>query len=247
MAYIERDEGTYAAGGPEVLTAQEALKLLYLTYRTVRARGQRLGFARVQFVAANAGDGTSTVARDFALTAALRARDRVLLLDLAEPPNDQLRHLTQRGIVEGPAAIPAVELGLPVEAPGGGAGTAGNGTVAHAWLKFHRVRASTLYVSERQDVAGGSDEPPGMAQFWDKMRAEFELVVVDSPALSHSFDPVMIANQMDATILVVNAESTRAPVARNLRDRLTEVGGPVIGCVLNRRRYHIPGFLYRRL
>jgi Mrp family chromosome partitioning ATPase len=57
----------------------------------------------------------------------------------------------------------------------------------------------------------------------------------------------MIANQMDATILVVNAESTRAPVARNLRDRLTEVGGPVIGCVLNRRRYHIPGFLYRRL
>jgi Mrp family chromosome partitioning ATPase len=86
-----------------------------------------------------------------------------------------------------------------------------------------------------------------MAQFWDKMRAEFELVVVDSPALSHSFDPVMIANQMDATILVVNAESTRAPVARNLRDRLTEVGGPVIGCVLNRRRYHIPGFLYRRL
>ena len=72
-------------------------------------------------------------------------------------------------------------------------------------------------------------------------------MVVDSPALSDWFDPVMIANQMDAVVLVINAESTRAPVARNLRDRLMEVGGPVIGSVLNRRRYHIPRFLYRRL
>jgi Mrp family chromosome partitioning ATPase len=248
MAYIEQSEAPHAAGGPEILTAQEALKLLYLTYRTVRARGRRLGFARVQFVAANAGDGTSTVARDFALVAALRARDRVLLLDLAMPPNDQLRHLGQRGLVEGPAAMPAVELGLPVEAPHEAPGGAsGGGAVVHTWLKFHRVRASTLYVSERQEAAGGGEEPPGMAQFWEKMRAEFELVVVDSPALSHSFDPVMVANQMDAVVLIVNAESTRAPVARNLRDRLMEVGGPVIGCVLNRRRYHIPGFLYRRL
>ncbi|MGQ0677439.1 MAG: hypothetical protein ACT4N4_15320 [Rhodospirillales bacterium] len=247
MAYVEDTEAPYSgADGPELLTIQEALKLLYLTYRTVRARGRRLGFVRVQFVAANAGDGTSSVARDFALVAAMRAHDRVLLLDLAMPANDQLRQLGQRGLIEGPAPIQRVELGLPVEGP---AGAPESGATAHTWLAFHRVRASSLYISERQAAAGagGNGEPPGMTQFWDRMRAEFELVVVDSPALSQSFDPVMIANQMDAVVLIVNAESTRAPVARNLRDRLMEVGGPVIGCVLNRRRYHIPGFLYRRL
>ena len=247
MAYIESAAETGHAGddGPEILTTQEALKLLYLAYRAVRARSRRLGFVRVQFVAANQGDGTSTVARDIALVAAMRAHDRVLLLDLALPVNDQLRHLGRRGMIEGAASLPPIELGLPVE---GRAGAAGPNNTAHTWIKFHRVRASSLYVSERQDAAGAAgEEPPGMAQFWERMRAEFELVVVDSPALSESFDPVMVANQMDAVVLVINAESTRAPVARNLRDRLTEVGGPVIGCVLNRRRYHIPRFLYRRL
>ncbi len=245
MAFIQEAEAPYSgADGLELLTTQEALKLLYLTYRAVRARDKRLGFVRVQFVAANSGDGTSSIARDFALVAAMRAHDRVLLLDLGLPLNEQLSHLTQRGLVEGPATIDPVELGLPVE---GRAGASDAGATAHTWLKFHRVRASSLYVSERQQAAGGTEDPPGMAQFWERMRSEFELVVVDSPALSESFDPVMIANQMDAVIPIINAEATRAPVARNLRDRLMEVGGPVIGCVLNRRRYHIPEFLYRRL
>lgn len=247
MAYIEQAEAPYTgADGPELLTTQEALKLLYLTYRAVRARSRRLGFVRVQFVAANPGDGTSSIARDFALVAAMRAHDRVLLLDLGLPMNDQLGHLTQRGLVEGPATIAPVELGLPVEGRAG-SGNGNGGATQHTWLKFHRVRASSLYVSDRQQATGGSEEPPGMAQFWERMRTEFELVVVDSPALAESFDPVMVANQMDAVVLVINAEATRAPVARNLRDRLMEVGGPVIGCVLNRRRYHIPRFLYRRL
>jgi len=247
MAYVADTEAPHVgADGPELLTAQEALKLLYLTYRAVRARCRRLCFVRVQFVAANAGDGTSSIARDFALVAAMRAHDRVLMLDLAMPLNDQIRHLTGRGLIEGETGIGPVELGLPVEGRAGTGGGNGGGT-QHTWLKFHRVRASSLYVSEQQQTAGGGDEPPGMAQFWERMRQEFELVVVDSPALSDSFDPVMIANQMDAVILVINAEATRSPVARNLRDRLMEVGGPVIGCVLNRRRYHIPRFLYRRL
>ena len=71
MAYVEQAEAPYTgADGPELLTTQEALKLLYLAYRAVRTRGRRLGFVRVQFVAANAGDGTSSIARDFALVAA---------------------------------------------------------------------------------------------------------------------------------------------------------------------------------
>ena len=35
--------------------------------------------------------------------------------------------------------------------------------------------------------------------------------------------------------------------ALGLADRIAEVGGPIIGAVLNRRRFHIPNFLYRRL
>jgi hypothetical protein len=42
-------------------------------------------------------------------------------------------------------------------------------------------------------------------------------------------DPIMLACQMDAAISVVAAESTRTPGAQNPRDRIADVGGPVVG------------------
>jgi Mrp family chromosome partitioning ATPase len=52
---------------------------------------------------------------------------------------------------------------------------------------------------------------------------------------------------MDANLIVVEAESTRAAVAQNLRDQLMEIGAPIAGVVLNRRRFHIPRFIYRHI
>lgn len=233
------------AGGtsPEILTPQEALKLLYLTQRALKARGRSMRSARVQFVAANRGDGTSTVARDFALIAAQRAHERVLLLDQGYPVNAQLAWATERGRVAGPADIAPVEIGQPIDQSEGEAAVS-------AWVRFHRLRNVSMFVSERYELArssAGTAEPPGANGFWDRLRQQFDLVVVDSVSVSESFDPIMLANQMDAVVLVVAAESTRAPVAQNLRDRIAEVGGPIIGVVLNRRRFHIPNFLYRRL
>lgn len=231
------------AYGPETLTPQEALRLLYLTYRTLKARGRNTRFARVQFVAANRGEGTSTVARDFAMIAAQRAHERVLLMDLGLPLNAQLAWASEHGRLLGPADIPPVEFGLPVDHRDGQENLS-------TWLRFHRLRNSSLFLSERYDIDQPRSEggaPRGMGEFWDTLRAKFELVVVDTQAVSESFDPIMLSNQMDAVIMVVSAESTRAPVAQNVRDRIAEVGGPIIGVVLNRRRFHIPNFLYRRL
>jgi Mrp family chromosome partitioning ATPase len=197
----------------------------------------------VQFVAANRGEGTSTVARDFAMIAAQRAHERVLLMDLGIPLNAQLGWATERGRLVGPADIPPIEMGLPVD-------HRDDQQDLSTWLRFHRLRNSSLFLSERYDIAQSQAEgagPKGMSEFWNNMRAQFELVVVDTLAVSESFDPIMLSNQMDAVVLVVSAESTRAPVAQNVRDRIAEVGGPIIGVVLNRRRFHIPNFLYRRL
>ncbi|MCC7047351.1 MAG: hypothetical protein IT562_11635 [Alphaproteobacteria bacterium] len=229
--------------GPETLTPQEALRLLYLTYRTLKARGRNTRFARVQFVAANRSEGTSTIARDFAMIAAQRAHERVLLMDLGLPLNAQLAWVTTHGRLLGSADIEPIEFGLPVDHRDGQDSLS-------TWLRFHRLRNSSLFLSERYDIErppsdGGA--PRGMGEFWDALRSRFELVVVDTQAVSESFDPIMLSNQMDAVILVVSAESTRAPVAQNVRDRIAEVGGPIIGVVLNRRRFHIPNFLYRRL
>ena len=52
---------------------------------------------------------------------------------------------------------------------------------------------------------------------------------------------------MDATLLVVSAESTRASAVRTLRDRLAESGGNTAGVILNKRRFHVPQAAYERL
>jgi hypothetical protein len=57
----------------------------------------------------------------------------------------------------------------------------------------------------------------------------------------------MLAPNVDTTLLVVEAERTRSVVAQNLRDRVLDVGGAIGGVVLNKQRYYIPNFIYRRI
>ncbi len=47
-------------------------------------------------------------------------------------------------------------------------------------------------------------------------------------------------------VLVVEAEKTKWPVAAAVRDKIIQHGGNVLGIVFNRRKYYIPGWLYRR-
>jgi succinoglycan biosynthesis transport protein ExoP len=71
--------------------------------------------------------------------------------------------------------------------------------------------------------------------------------VIDTPALSRSYTGIMLAPLIDTTAVVVAAESTRASMARNLRDRLAEAGGDTAGVILNKRRFYVPRAAYDRL
>jgi len=48
-------------------------------------------------------------------------------------------------------------------------------------------------------------------------------------------------------VLVLAAEETRWPVAERVKDNIERSGGRVLGIALNKRRYHIPAFVYQRL
>ena len=47
--------------------------------------------------------------------------------------------------------------------------------------------------------------------------------------------------------LVLEAGKTRRQVAIRARKELEEAGGKLLGVVLNKRRYYIPDWIYRRL
>lgn len=64
-----------------------------------------------------------------------------------------------------------------------------------------------------------------------KGRADF--VVLDTPPVHAVADALVVAGQVDGALLVVRAEQTAKPAARQAAERLAEAGGRVLGAVLN--------------
>lgn len=79
------------------------------------------------------------------------------------------------------------------------------------------------------------------------LRKCFDLIILGGDDMLAGGASAAFSELVDGTILVTEAERTRAPVAQKLKRVVEEGGGKVIGAILNRRRYHIPGGLYRIL
>ncbi|MFZ0944113.1 MAG: hypothetical protein WB930_11840 [Syntrophobacteraceae bacterium] len=58
---------------------------------------------------------------------------------------------------------------------------------------------------------------------------------------------MQIAGLMDGVVLVVEAESTRWEVAGRAKEDLLQADSKLLGVILNRRKMHIPDWLYRTL
>ena len=174
----------------------------------------------VGFVAARRGEGTSTVALQFARSLRRATGAPVLLVDAAPDEGDD-------GL---PSLAETLGAGLPIDR-------------AVASL------ADGLVVARLGGGSGGGGGPrrPGQREVWAAVRDRFAAAVVDAPALERSSDVVALAGQMDAVVVVVEAERTRTPVVEHLVGLLRHAGAPVVGTVLNKRRYHIPRFVYARL
>jgi Mrp family chromosome partitioning ATPase len=212
----------FDAPGPSFLDPGEGTALVTMLRR------ERSTGAIVQLIAAGAGEGTSSLARDLALIAARMPAMRVLLLDLDPPGTAQLAALRS-----GFGAAIAATRSLAAAPPE---------MVVHQ-LVISRLPRDVAVSEMRRPVSG----PFAWADLFTALRKDFDLVLIDSPPLERSYDGVVLAADVDTSLLVVEAERTRAASVRNLRDRIQDMGGHVAGAVLNKRRRHVPDFLYRRL
>lgn len=79
------------------------------------------------------------------------------------------------------------------------------------------------------------------------LTGSFDLVVVDLPPVSAGPLGPSLAKGLDGVIVVVEAERTRVPAVRATRKSIEMYGGTILGFVLNKRKFHIPEALYRRL
>lgn len=80
----------------------------------------------------------------------------------------------------------------------------------------------------------------------ERLSASFELVILDLPPVSTSVIGPAVSKALDGVVLVVEAERTRSLSVRATQKTIQVHGGTVLGVVLNKRRSHLPKFLYRQ-
>jgi Mrp family chromosome partitioning ATPase len=120
----------------------------------------------------------------------------------------------------------------------------------------------TLSAAVNRDVASGlslltvgspCDSPPmlltqsALQGVVMALTSLFDWVIIDAPPLTQYPEAASIASACGGAILVIRAEKTRSEVAEEAKKVMVDSGVEVLGAVLNRRKYHIPGFIYRRL
>jgi capsular exopolysaccharide synthesis family protein len=74
---------------------------------------------------------------------------------------------------------------------------------------------------------------PEFALMMENLKAQYEVIVVDSPPVQLVSDAVMLAQMATSVLFVVRADSTPYPIARHALSRLHRVDAPVLGAVLN--------------
>ncbi len=78
-------------------------------------------------------------------------------------------------------------------------------------------------------------------------RLEGGYVVIDMPPLNESATAVRFARLAHTILLVVEAEKNRREAVARGRDMLKRVHANLEGVILNKRRYHIPSWIYQRI
>ena len=81
----------------------------------------------------------------------------------------------------------------------------------------------------------------------DALRVSFDNILIDCGALKDSTDAAMLASRVDGVVIVVDAGQSRRQEILNSQRMIEKSGGKFLGFVLNKRRYPVPEWLYKRL
>jgi capsular exopolysaccharide synthesis family protein len=181
-------------------------------YRVLWQRVLRLAATRplrlLAVTSAGRGEGRTTTAVNLALTAALDGRATLLVeADLRHPSLARLLGLA-----------PRAGLGEVLE---------GGAEIAQAVTPLGPL--AVLAAGVAQDP-GAALRSPAAAALAERLRAEWELVILDAPPALAFADGDRLAGESDAALLVVRAGRTPRQVVRTALDALGDRGA---GLVLN--------------
>ncbi len=183
----------------------------------------------IQFIGCGPRVGVSTIMREFATTAVNRHGKSVLILDPAY--KDPERRININLTCEY-AWVDMLEKGeFPDKA-------------------FFRFGDSQLYfapISVQASLAPPFKDITMITSLWEKLRDKFDLILIDSSSDATNLEFLDPSRHIDGTIIVVEADRTRRETAEAIKNKIKASGCSILGVILNKRKYYIPDFVYKRL
>ncbi len=181
----------------------------------------------IQFIGSRAGEGTSTLIREFALTAAKHSSKPVLLVeaDFIQPSQNQAFAIETK---------PPLEHVLQE-------GKALDGVIS-------QVDDSNLFLASLSSKIQRSLTERsffGSTDMWKAAREQFSLILIDSSPASVTADSLAICETVNGVVLVLEAEKTRSAVAQDVKRQILMREGNLLGIVFTKRKFHIPKFIYK--
>lgn len=207
----------------------EMLRELGILRNSLEAAIEKKTGRVLMFTSAMHGEGVTTMAVAYARLLAMQGGHRVLLIELnartpalvqrlgLHAPEGVTHYFTSRRTVAGLASRPAGELFDVIHV----------GVPDATLIQINLERAFPHLVEEALHA--------------------YDTIIVDAPPVVLSPETSPLSPFVDGTVLVVHSGRTKRETIERSVKQIQQFQGRVLGVVLNRKRYYIPYFIYKRL
>ena len=105
-----------------------------------------------------------------------------------------------------------------------------------AWIGLVDEDSGMHYIPSKGGTANPQDllSSQQMRSFLERMRARYDLIVLDAPPVLAVSDPIILSHFVDTTIYLVRWETTPRPIVTGAVRMLRANGGEIAGVVLSR-------------
>lgn len=181
----------------------------------------------IHFVSPYGREGAGIIAFETALVSATQNGKRVLFVELS-----QSRDRVRRALSE------SLDFTFRLS-------TDKTPRIPLAWVKGTSLYYTNLYLDSQSPI---SPVNSAFLKDWlDQLKPAYDQIILHVESGMASNLGASCAGLADGVIIVLEAERTRWPVARQLKEMIDVSGGRIIGTVLNRQRHYIPRWLYSLL
>jgi capsular exopolysaccharide synthesis family protein len=108
-------------------------------------------------------------------------------------------------------------------------------------------RLSIVTAGSPEESPQGFFQSTSFREHLERWTSEYSYVILDTAPFGAVSEPMSLAQLSSGVVLVVEAAKTAREVAAGLVDSLRDGGVRVLGAVLNKRKFNIPEWIYRRV